>query len=143
VTSSGARDNTIMNNRYVNNGSGGTSVVPYPDTETPPPDAPNCAGGMSGTFLGITVSCLYDDWGNALINNTYTNNGFFGNPTNGDFAESTLTPGHPINCYRGNTDASGTVTTSPPGLQTTNANCGQTAVAPDPNPTFVFEALCD
>jgi hypothetical protein len=45
--------------------------------------------------------CNYDDWGNALIGNTFSGNGFFGNDTNGDFAESTSTPGEPINCYSG------------------------------------------
>jgi len=87
--------------------------------------------------------CNYDDWGNALIGNTFTNDGFFGNSTNGDFAESTTTPGEPINCYDGNTDTAGTVTSSPSGLQQSNATCGQTAVAPDPNSSFVAQVSCD
>jgi hypothetical protein len=136
---SGGRNDTVMNNRFVNNGAWGTIFVPYPDTETPPPDAPNCAGGVGGPGN----VCNYDDWGNALLNNKFTHNGFFGNPTNGDFAEITTTPGHPINCYRGNTDTSGTVTSSPPNLQTTNSNCGQTAVVPDSNPEFTSQVLCD
>jgi hypothetical protein len=117
--------------------------VPYPDTETPPPQAPNCAGGAPGSFLGVTLPCIYDDWGNALIGNTFTGNGFFGNPSNGDFAEQTNSPGHPINCYGGNVDTSGTVTSSPPALQTTNAHCGQPALAPDTNPVFTSQVLCD
>jgi hypothetical protein len=87
--------------------------------------------------------CNYDDWGNALIGNTFTHNGFFGNDTNGDFAESTSTAGEPINCYSGNTDTAGSVTSSPSGLRQTNATCGQTAVAPDPNPPFVSQVSCD
>jgi hypothetical protein len=87
--------------------------------------------------------CNYDDWGNALIGNTFTNNGFFGNDTNGDFAESTSTPGEPINCYDGNTDTGGTLTSSPSGLQQSNAACGTTAVAPDPNAAFVGQVSCD
>jgi hypothetical protein len=134
---SGGRDDTVMDNRFVDNGAWGTIFVPYPDTETPPPNAPACAGGTGNGSL-----CIYDDWGNALLNNTYTGNGSFGNPTNGDFAELTLESGHPINCYRGNTDTSGTVTSSPPTLQTTNSNCGQTGVA-DPNPVFLNEVACD
>jgi hypothetical protein len=135
---SGARDDTVMDNRFANNGAWGTIFVPYPDTETPPPAAPACAGGT-----GSGSVCNYDDWGNALLNNTYTGNGGFHNPTNGDFAELTMQPGHPINCYRGNTDTSGTVTSSPPTLQTTNANCGQTALVPDANPQFLNEVACD
>jgi hypothetical protein len=87
--------------------------------------------------------CNYDDWGNALIGNTFSGNGFFGNDTNGDFAESTSTPGQPINCYSGNVDTGGAVTSSPSGLQQTNGSCGQTALAPDPNPPFVSQVSCD
>jgi hypothetical protein len=137
---SGGRDDTIMDNTFANNGAWGTIFVPYPDTETPPSDvtAP-CNGGVAAPGN----VCNYDDWGNALIGNTYTNDGFFGNQTNGDFAEATTTPGHPINCYSGNVDTSGTVTSSPSNLQQTNSNCGQTAAAPDPNPAFTGEVSCD
>jgi hypothetical protein len=136
---SGGRDDTIMNNTFANNGAWGVILVPYPDTETPPPDATACSGGVNAPGN----VCNYDDWGNALIGNTFTNNGFFGNDTNGDFAESTTTPGHPINCYSGNVDTGGTVTSSPSGLQQTNATCGQTAVVPDVNSSFVAQVNCD
>jgi len=137
---SGGRDDTIMDNTFTNNGAWGTIFVPYPDTETPPSDVTEpCNGGVSGP----NDVCSYDDWGNALIDNTYTNDGFFGNPTNGDFAESTTTPGHASNCYDGNVDTGGTVTSSPSTLQQTNGSCGQTAVTPDPNPPFVAQVGCD
>ena len=80
---------------------------------------------------------------NSLLNNTYTNDGFFGNQTNGDFAESTTTAGNPINCFSGNSDTSGTVTSSPSTLQQTNSSCGQTAAAPDANPLFISQVNCD
>ena len=67
---------------------------------------------------------MYDDWGNALIGNTFSNDGYFGNPTNGDAAELTLLGGEPINCYYGNTDTDGTFTSSPANLETTNTKCG-------------------
>jgi hypothetical protein len=137
---SGGRDDTIMNNTFANNGAWGVIFVPYPDTETPPSQVTDpCAGGVGGPGN----ACNYDDWGNALIGNTFTNDGFFGNQTNGDFAESTSTPGEPINCYSGNTDTGGTVTSSPSGLQQTNSACGQPAVAPDPNAPFVSQVNCD
>jgi hypothetical protein len=136
---SGGRDDTIMNNTFANNGAWGVIFVPYPDTETPPSDATACSGGVSAPGN----VCNYDDWGNALIGNRFTNNGFFGNDTNGDFAESTTTPGHPINCYGANADTGGTLTSSPSGLQQTNANCGQIAVVPDANSSFVAQVNCD
>jgi hypothetical protein len=135
---SGGRNDTVMNNRFVNNGAWGAIFVPYPDTETPPPDfSPSCTGGVSGPGN----VCNYDDWGNALIGNTFTHNGFFGNPTNGDFAELTTTAG-PSNCFSGNTDSSGTPTSSPPLLEQLKPTCGGT-VPPDGNPQFTTQVLCD
>jgi hypothetical protein len=136
---SGGRDDTIMNNTFAGNGAWGVIFVPYPDTETPPPQATACSGGVSGPGN----VCNYDDWGNALIGNTFTNDGFFGNQTNGDFAESTTTPGHPINCYSGNIDTGGTLTSSPSGLEQSNPSCGPIAVAPDPNAPFAAQVSCD
>ncbi len=76
---------------------------------------PLCTGGSPNyNLLGlVTIKCLYDDWNNALIGNTFIHNGFYGNPTNGDFAEITATPGNPINCFSGNTNPSGQLTSSP------------------------------
>src|SRR6202162_4726358 len=136
---SGGRNNTVMDNRFVHNGAWGALFAPYPDTETPPSNAPACQGGISAP--GNT--CNYDDWGNALLNNSFSNNGFYANDTNGDFAEETTTPGHTINCFAGNTDTGGTVTSSPSDLQSTNSNCGQNATLPDENPSFFNQVLCD
>jgi hypothetical protein len=87
VKITGGRNDTVMNNRFAGNGAWGILFLPYPDTETPPPGQ-HCQGGISGP----NDFCLYDDWGNALIGNTFTHNGFFGNPTNGDFGEITERP---------------------------------------------------
>jgi hypothetical protein len=112
--------------------------LPYPDTETPPPDAPNCRGGIISNPSNL---CLYDDWGNALLNNSFTNNGFFGNPTNGDFGEITETAA-PTNCFHGNTDPHG-VTSSPPNLQQQKPVCNGQTVPPDPNPALTNQVACD
>ncbi len=138
------RDDTVMNNRFVNNGAWGVVFQGYPDTETPPSNARPCIGGLSNySLLGIPVACFYDDWNDALVGNSFTHNGFFGNPTNGDFAETTFVAGHPINCYRGNTDTSGNLSSSPANLQQTNPACGPIASTPDQNLTYVFQAFCD
>src|SRR5439155_18074982 len=42
---SGARDNTVTNNRFENNKAWAIILVPYPDTETPPAGQ-NCEGGV-------------------------------------------------------------------------------------------------
>jgi hypothetical protein len=88
------------------------------------------------------VACIFDDSGNALIGNTFAHNGFFGNPTNGDFGETRLEPGS-SNCFHGNTEqGGGRVKSSPPALQTLEPTCGGTA-APDINPLFLDEVACD
>jgi hypothetical protein len=137
VSVSGGRNDTIMNNRFENNGAWGIIFVPYPDTETPP-SGQTCQGGIPGP----DNACLFDDWGNAILHNSFKHNGFFGNDSNGDFAEITLTAA-PTNCYHDNSDASGTVTSSPSGLEQSKPACTGQSVAPDPNPSFTNQVLCD
>jgi hypothetical protein len=130
MTISGGRFDTIMHNRFERNNAWGVAFVFYPDSGAP------CTGG-----LNLPSLCLYDDWGNALIGNSFADNGRFGNLTNGDFAELTAVPG-PSNCFSGNTDRAGAVTSSPPLLQQMKPTCGGTAV-PDPDPVFAAEIACD
>jgi len=138
VSISGGRDNTVINNTFANNGAWGIILVPYPDTETPPPGQ-NCQGGVSGP----DNFCDYDDWGNAVLNNTFDHNGFFGNATNGDIAEITTTPG-PTNCFSGNKHPDGSpATTSPSDLQTSKPKCDGSTATPDSNPDFTAQVLCD
>ena len=120
MTITGGRFDTIMDNRIVHNGAWGVLFIPYPDNETPPPGQ-HCQGGSPTLFPGF--SCTYDDWANQLFDNKFSKNGFFGNPTNSDFGEITLSNGNPINCYQGNQAPDGS---SPPTLQQTNGKCGQT-----------------
>jgi hypothetical protein len=144
MTLSGGRNDTVMNNVFKNNDAWGIAFVPYPDTGTPPSNATPCVGGISNfSALGLTANCFYDDWNNALIDNTFSHNGSYGNTTNGDFAEITFTPGHPINCFSGNTNTGGTLTSSPSDLQQTNPACGPTASTPDQNIPFVLQLFCD
>ena len=137
---SGARNNTIVGNRFENNGAWAIILVPYPDTETPPPGQ-DCQGGVKSGPPGDV--CLYDDWGNAVLGNSFKHNGFFGNDTNSDFGEITSTGPNPTNCFSGNTETGGgDVTSSPPGLQQSKPTCGVDA-GPDPNPQMTNEVVCD
>jgi hypothetical protein len=87
--------------------------------------------------------CLYDESGDALINNTYAGNGFFANPTNGDFAAVNLEPG-PTDCYAGNTEVGGgAATSSPPALQLTSPTCTGSTALPNLNLPFLDEVACD
>jgi hypothetical protein len=131
MTVAGGRNDTVMNNRFEHNNAWGVAFAPYPDSGDP------CTGGVQSG-----AACLYDDWGNALLNNKFANNGSYGNPTNGDFAETQTAPG-PSNCFSGNTEAGGgEPTSSPSGLQQSRPTCGGTA-QPDANAQFTQEIACD
>ncbi len=137
---SGARNDTIMNNRFVRNNAWGVILVPYPDS------GPPCIGGTLNAPLLGQGGCLFDGWGNALINNEFSHNGSFGHPTNGDFAQLSLEDGHPTNCYRGNTESGGgsIVPQSAAALQQTRPVCnGSTGPASSSDARFLGEVLCD
>jgi hypothetical protein len=133
---SGGRNDTIMNNRFVNNKAWGVIIVAYPDS------GPPCTGGTKDSPLLGKGSCLYDDWGNHLLNNVFTNNGGYGNPTNGDFEQLNLEP-HPSNCYSGNTDTSGSLNPDSAALQQTHPTCTSQTEPPNVNVPFLNEVLCD
>ncbi len=134
---SGGRNDTIMDNRFANNNAWGVIFVPYLDS------GPPCTGGtMNEAGPG---SCLYDEWGDALINNVFGHNGSYGHPSNGDFAQVSFESGHPTDCYQGNTEAGGgSLTPDSAALQQSHPVCnGQSSTAGSSNPQFLTEVLCD
>jgi hypothetical protein len=122
VVIAGGRNDTVSGNKIYNNGAWGVLLAPYPATEEPPPVA-HCTGGVGTTFEG-KAACYFDDWGNEVANNTLTNNGFFGNQANVDLAELSSLE-NPGNCWHGNVDTSGTVTSEPKAIQSPpHSECG-------------------
>jgi hypothetical protein len=118
----GGRHDTVSGNHIYNNGAWGVLLVPYPDTSNPPAVA-HCEGGLGTTFEG-KAACYFDDWGNEISNNTLTNNAFFANPSNVDLAEISNLE-NPGNCWHGNVDTSGTVTSEPKSIQSPpHSECG-------------------
>jgi hypothetical protein len=135
IVVAGGRNDTVMKNKIVNNDGWGVWFVFYPDS------GPPCTGG---TLAGS--SCTFDDWGNALVDNQFGDNGSYGHPSNGDFQDVTLSSGHPANCFHGNTEIGGgsVKPATAAALQTTNGTCSSapsTAGSSDPN--FVIEGICD
>jgi hypothetical protein len=149
---SGGRNDIVTNNRFVNNGAWGIIVVPYPDLGPPPPIA-HCQGGVMNGLLG-PMTCYFNVFGNEIANNTFTHNGFFGNQSNGDIGEIS-DPSNPGNCFHGNTDTGGTLTSDPANIQTTQGQCGvpspgANAFCPASGPcssptvsTLTAQALCN
>jgi hypothetical protein len=137
MTLSGGRNDTVQNNTFSNNGAWGFLMIPYPDSSTPEYNQ-SCTG--TGGVESGTFGCVYDPMNNALLNNHFTNNGFFKNPSNSDFGELTLNSGQPSNCYRGNTEPNGT---SPANLQQTHPTCGVTTTSTDLGSDLLGQVLCD
>jgi len=106
LTVSGGRDDTVMDNEFLDNGAWGMLFVPYPDSNTSS-DGKTCTktGGMLATSLGVSgVACLYDPEGDAAVNNKFSGNGTFGNPSNADLGNLLVGGGTPENCFSGNTE---------------------------------------
>ncbi|MGN6168880.1 MAG: hypothetical protein ACTHQQ_12035 [Solirubrobacteraceae bacterium] len=129
---SGGRNDTVMHNRFANNKAWGIILVPYLDS------GPPCTGGSTKVIPG---SCLYDEWGDALVNNKFSNNGGYGNKTNGDFDQLNFTTA-PTDCYHGNTNPKG-LSPDAASLQKKYPACTGKKVPPNLNIDFLNEVLCD
>jgi len=145
ITIYGGRHDVITHNRIVNNGAWGIIFVPFPDTEQPPPEA-HCNGGADLSTPGSPL-CYYDSWGSEVANNTFANNGSFGNPSNGDIAEDSQSggPGGPnynpdSNCFHDNVDTGGPLTSAPANIDS-YSQCGQT-YTPSTDPSFTGQIVC-
>jgi len=148
MTVSGATHDTVMDNRFSTNGAWGTLFVPYPDES---PGAPGVCTGSGGIKVAaLTTTCVYDPKADALVDNTYTHNGFFGNPTNGDYGQLTFFGTEPQNCYSGNVTPSGSPASSTPAtLEKNQPTCGPitkagtTGGALGTSSSLINQVLCD
>jgi hypothetical protein len=130
---SGGRNDTVVDNRIVGNGSWGVLVHDYPDTETPPAPS-HCQGGFN--LLG--VACYFAATGNVVDGNVLSHNGFFANPGNADLALINLLSG-PGDCFHGNTDTKGLVTSDPPAIQLLDGTCAGPSVS---GPLAAVQLVC-
>jgi hypothetical protein len=137
MTVSGGTNDTVMDNTFANNGAWGALFVPYPDSSTPA-KGQTCAG--TGGTQNAVFGCVYDPKNDALVGNTFTNNGFFGNASNTDFGLITLYPNEPQNCFSRNTAAKGS---DPADLATTMPTCGAMTTAATTPGDLLTQVLCD
>ncbi len=137
MTVSGGRFDTVMHNTFENNGSWGILFVPYPDSGHP---AKGVTCSNSGGVQTPGFGCVYDPEGNALLDNTFIHNGYFGNPTNGDYGEIALNANQPQNCFVGNNAPDGS---TPANLEQTQPTCGALTTAPQTGGALLGQVLCD
>jgi hypothetical protein len=138
ISLSGARNDTVMHNRIVRNNAWGVLIQVQQGQGGPP-----CIEGvLNFNVLGVlTLPCLFDNWGLAILNNGFAGNGSFGHATNGDIAQANFLSGNPTNCYSGNTNPGG-LTTSPAGLEQTHPTCDGSSVPANFNVPLVEQVLC-
>jgi hypothetical protein len=142
ITIYGGRHDLFIHNRFVNNGGWGVIFVPFPDNEQPP-DVAHCQGGTDLSTPSMPL-CWFDDWGSEFADNTFTHNGFFGNPSNGDIAEYSqqgLNYNADSNCFYGNVDTGGTLTSAPANIDANN-QCGRNYTANSNDPVFDAQIGC-
>ncbi len=134
----GARNDTVIGNRFVRNNAWGIANVPFPGS------GPPCTGGV--LVPPSYTLCIWDGWGDALIGNTFTRNGSYGNLTNGDFGVTSFFA-DPTDCFARNKDTRGPLTATPSDAQTAYPKCNGTTVPPMVlNPqslVFTYEVACD
>lgn len=137
MTISGGRFDTVMDNTVENNGAWGILFVPYAQQGKPSLHQ-TCAGSGGHRVPGF--GCVLDPEGDALLDNTFSHNGFFGNPSNSDFGQITLFGGEPQNCFRGNADPDGS---APANLEKIQSKCDVTTKAGNSGGPLFSQVLCD
>jgi hypothetical protein len=137
MTVSGARNDTVMDNTFANNGAWGVLFVPYPDSGTP---SLHQVCGNYGGFQMTGIGCVFEPEGDALKGNTFVNDGFFGNPSNADFGQILLHTGLPSNCYADNNAPKGS---APPNLEQLQPVCGVTTTTTNADANLLAQVECD
>jgi len=138
MTVSGARNDTVMDNTFSDNGAWGILFVPYPDSGTPVLGQ-TCTGtgGVENSALG----CIYDPEGDVLSHNTFVNDGYFKNPSNSDYGQITFNgQSEPQNCFSANKAPQGS---SPADLEKIQSKCGPRAHAANTGGALLAQVLCD
>jgi hypothetical protein len=145
----GGRNDLVVGNTFSGNGAWGVLLVPYPGIEeTPPPQVPaedNCKGGIATEAAG-KYECLFEASANEVTGNTFSHNGAFGNPSNGDIGEvANANPSAKINCWHGNVEEGGGEPTSEPkAIQATHGTCSAPDIGGEPLTSVLgAQATCD
>jgi hypothetical protein len=86
------------------------------------------------------LGCVYDPEGDALLHNTFSHNGYFGNPSNGDYGQITISAHQPQNCFAGNVAPDGS---TPADLERAQATCGVLTTASNTGGKLLDQVLCD
>jgi hypothetical protein len=139
VSLAGGRNDTLIHNRFVRNNAWGIAITPFPGEGAP------CTGGVGGP--GGEPACTWDSWGVAVLNNTFTKNGAYGNRTNGDIGLTNFFANEPTDCFSHNKDTGGKLSSAPSNIQqmypTCQGNMAQPSASTPGGAMFTEEVACD
>ena len=138
MTVSGGRNDTVMDNTFSNNGAWGILFAPFPDSGKP--DLGQTCSGTGGTEIS-GLGCVYEAYGNALLHNTFSHNGFFGNPSNSDYGQIVLTPASRGTAISRQHRADRAA--RPPTWSSTQPTCDATPAKATGAGDLLSQALCD
>jgi hypothetical protein len=137
MTISGGRFDTVMDNNVTDNGAWGVLFLPYAQEGTPSLGQ-TCSGIGGHKVPGF--GCVMDPEGDALKDNTFSHNGYFGNPSNSDFGQFTLFGNEPADCFSGNDYPDGS---HPANLEKILPTCGGTTTKANLGGNLFPQVLCD
>jgi len=137
MTVAGGRNDTVMDNTFRGNAAWGALFVPFPDSDKPYPGI-TCAGSGGHEVSGF--GCVYDPEGDRMVGNTFSDNGYWKNPSNGDYGQVTLFGHEPQNCFAANTAPDGS---APSDLEQAQARCGPTTTASNSGGSLLGQVECD
>lgn len=141
----GGHNDLVTGNTFSGNKAWGILLVPYlgvgesPPEQVPPEDT--CRGGVK-----VEGGCVFEAFANEIYNNTFSDNGGYGNPSNGDIGEvANAEPAVLTNCWHGNVEEGGGEPTSEPKLiQTTHGTCSSPNAGGEPTTSVLAaQATCD
>jgi hypothetical protein len=131
VEIAGGEYDTVAHNIFADEGAWGVVTSDFPDPEQPPPFS-HCQGGIENDpEPGV---CLFLARGNRVYGNVFIHDGFFGNQTNSDLATATLSSHTPRNCFYGNADIGGPITSAPAHIERASVDgepCGKPGTGAD------------
>jgi hypothetical protein len=137
MTISGGRFDTVADNTIEDNGAWGILFVPY--AQVGKPSLHQTCAGVGGHVLPV-FGCVLDPEGDSLQSNTFSHNGYFGNPSNSDYGQITLFGGEPSNCFRNNDAPDGS---APSNLEQIEKTCDVTTKAGNTGGPLFAQVLCD
>jgi len=125
----------VVIHNYLHNNNNPTAPAAGSAAAGPVGTGMTISGGRFDTVMDNTIAN-----NGALLDNSFSHNGYFGNPSNSDYGQITLFGGEPQNCFRGNNAPDGS---DPANLEHVQSTCDVTTTAGNTGGALFAQVLCD